>query len=78
MKFDEFLTKVDSYHNDNKSLRYGQTIINVLYEVWPEKYKELIGTDHDCFYDDSTARFTLDKLEKEWNDAVPSIREDKK
>lgn len=76
MNFDEFLAKVDEFYNsqpfENK-LRYGQTIINILHEVRPEKYKELTGTDYDCFYDDAIVRLTLDKLEKEWNNATSSV-----
>jgi hypothetical protein len=38
----------------------------VLYDIWPTKYKEILSTDFDCFYDNSTVQFTLEKLEKEW------------
>lgn len=46
MNFDEFLAKVDKFYNSQPFLRYGQTIMNILYEVRPEKYKELTGTDY--------------------------------
>lgn len=72
MKFDEFLNKVDDTFNGTllspNRLRYGQTVMNVLYEVWPDKYKELSGSDYDCFYDTFLVGYTLNKLEKEWND----------
>jgi len=76
--FNEFLKKVDDTflnHQASRSCgtikakdqwRYGQTIMNVLCEVWPEKYQEIKGGDSDCFYDNSTVESTLDKLEKEW------------
>jgi hypothetical protein len=69
LTFDQFLNLVDKVYYENEfKLRYGQTIMNVLYQVWPEKYKEISGGDYDCFYDDGTARSTLDYLEKEWDD----------
>jgi hypothetical protein len=69
ISFKEFLKKVDttfSSYSYKQQLRYGQTIMNVLWEVWPEKYQEITGGDFDCFYDYATAQSTLDKLEKEW------------
>jgi hypothetical protein len=69
MKFEEFLKKVDLEFSKitNKKIRFGQTVMNQLYNLWPEKYREITGSDYDCFYDDSIVRFTLEKLEKEWN-----------
>jgi hypothetical protein len=76
--FNEFLKKVDHTFLDHQAARsrgkikpenqwrYGQTVMNVLWEVWPEKYQEIKGSDTDCFYDNSTTQLTLDKLEKEW------------
>jgi hypothetical protein len=66
MTFEQFLTRVDSLYADRGNLRYGQSLMVALWDVWPEKYKEITGTDYDCFYDDATTRLTLDKLEKEW------------
>jgi hypothetical protein len=67
--FEEFLDIVDRTHSDHSfELRYGQTVMNILREVWPEKYKEITNTDYDCFYDDSTVRILLSKLEKEWHE----------
>jgi len=71
--FEQFLNCADKIYNENENeLRYGQTIMNVLYQVWPEKYKEISGGDYDCFYDDDTVKFALDYLEKVWND--PTIK----
>jgi hypothetical protein len=69
ISFKEFVKKVDttfSSYSYKQQLRYGQTIMNVLYDVWPEKYNEITGGDFDCFYDYATVQSTLDKLEKEW------------
>jgi hypothetical protein len=66
MKFEEFVSKVDSMYTCQKELRYGQSLMNVLFEMWPDKYREITGTDDDCFYDDATVKLTLDKLKKEW------------
>jgi hypothetical protein len=69
MTFDQFLNLVDKVYYENEfELRHGQVVMNVLHQVWPEKYKEISGGDYDCFYDDGTVRFTLDYLERVWND----------
>lgn len=52
--------------NNDNNWRLGQTIMNVLYEIWPEKYNEIKGTDIDCFYDNGIIRLTLEKLEQDW------------
>jgi hypothetical protein len=71
LSFQQFLNKVDNTYNAHPfELRYGQTVMNVLYDIWPEKHKEIIGSDYDCFYDDGTVRFTLDYLQKAWNDTT--------
>jgi hypothetical protein len=68
LNFEQFLNIVDmNYHENEFEVRYGQTIMNVLHRVWPEKYKELTNTDYDCFYDDGTAENTLSKLEQDWS-----------
>lgn len=68
MKFEQFLEKTDKFYYDNEfELRHGQSIMNVLYKVRPDLYRKITQTDLDCFYDDGTVRFTLDYLEKEWN-----------
>ena len=70
MTFEEFVQKVDAfYHVNQPHLRYGQSIMNTLYNVWSDKYNEIKNTDFDCFYDDRTTKFTLEKLEKEWIDS---------
>lgn len=82
MTFKEFLSKVDEFFlggqvyrqqpnepiSVSNQLRYGQALMNVLYDVWPEKYNEIKGTDIDCFYSNSTVNLTLSKLEQEWKD----------
>jgi hypothetical protein len=67
ISFTDFLQLVDAtYNHYSFELRYGQTIMNTLHSVWPEKYKELVASKEDCFYDDGMVKLTLDKLEKEW------------
>jgi hypothetical protein len=71
MTFDQFLNRVDKVYYENEfELRHGQAVMNVLHQIWPEKYKEISGGDYDCFYDDGTVRFTLDYLERVWNDST--------
>jgi hypothetical protein len=67
ISFNDFLKLVDdTYNYYSFELRYGQTIMNTLYNVWPEKYNELIANKEDCFYDDGMVKSTLSKLGKEW------------
>ena len=67
ISFKDFLQLVDvTYNHYSFELRYGQTIMNTLYDVWPEKHKELLASKEDCFYDDGMVKLTLDKLQKEW------------
>ena len=65
--FEQFLDLIDkNYYENEFEVRYGQTVMNTLYRIWPEKYKELSGGTYDCFYNDGTAESTLQKLKKEW------------
>lgn len=67
ISFSDFLRKVDTVYLDHSfEWRYGQTVMNVLADVWPDKYRELVATENDCFYDDRMVELTLSKLEKEW------------
>ena len=66
ISFLAFLKRVDDFYTQNDDLRYGQSLMNILYEVWPEKYEEINNTETDCFYDEKAVRFTIEQLEKEW------------
>lgn len=67
VSFVQFLDLIDkNYYENEFEVRYGQTVMNTLNRIWPEKYKELSGGQYDCFYDDGTAELTLQKLKKEW------------
>lgn len=67
INFSQFLDIVNEKYNGNEfELRYGQTIMNVLNYVWPDKYKEITNTSYDCFYNDGIVDKTLTKLHKEW------------
>lgn len=78
MKFKEFLKKVDDTFMEHQAARsggkvsttnqwrYGQTLMNVLWDVWPEKYNEIKDSDINCFYSNSTVPIVLNKLEEEW------------
>ena len=62
----EKLVERNIHTND---LRYGQIVMNTLYDVRPEKYSEVVGTNMDCFYDtnDKVAR-VLEYLRQTWID----------
>lgn len=65
--FKDFINAVDETYSENPFvLRYGQTIMNVLRNMWLAKYNELVSTEYDCYYDDGLVKTTLEKLEKEW------------
>ncbi len=69
MNFKLFLQLVDhKFHSAayKEQLRYGQYVMNELYNIWPEKYAEITGTSYDCFYDNTLVQSTLFKLEKDW------------
>ena len=69
LSFEQFLNRVDKVYYENEfELRYGQAVMNVLYSIWPDQYKKIAKTDLDCYYDDGTVRFTLEYLEKEWDE----------
>lgn len=80
MTFEQFISKVDDTFMNHQAARsggkissanqwrYGQTVMNVLWDVWPEKHKELVESENDCFYDNQMISFVLDKLEREWNE----------
>lgn len=68
---EDFLKIVDDFFLRNeKHLRYGQTVMNILAEYDNKKYLEITASEFDCFFDDSTVRLTLEKLEKDWNNNV--------
>ena len=65
--FEEFIDLVDKTYDDYAfEFRYGQTVMNILSEVWPDKYRELIYNYLDCFYDDGIVASVLDHLKKNW------------
>ena len=66
MSYFEFRSKID-HDLKRYALRYGQTVMNTLAEVWPNKHRELTSTDLDCFYDDNKTERLLNHLEKIWN-----------
>ena len=78
MTFQQFLQKVDDTFMSHQAAgsggkistanqwRYGQTVMNVLHDVWHKKYLEISDSDIDCFYSNRTVAMVLNKLEKEW------------
>ena len=66
MTYSDFRNKID-HDLKRYDLRYGQTVMNTLSEVWPDKHRELISTDLDCFYNENKTDTTLSYLEKVWN-----------
>ena len=71
MTFQKFLDLVNKeYDSKAFNARYGQTIMNVLHKVWPDKYNEITNIEYDCFYDDGIVPKTLAKLKEDWREPV--------
>lgn len=69
--YDNFMKKVDVFYNEHQTkLRYGQTIMNILFTVAPNQYHKLVGTEYDCFYNDNNVEKTLQKLKELWNEHI--------
>ena len=70
MTFEQFSDMVDEAFMGNQSLsnrwRYGQSLMNVLWQTYPDKYEDIIGTEYDCFYSNEIVPKTLKKLKEEW------------
>ena len=65
MSYEEFLKEIDrtsSYLN----WRYGQSLMNVLHGIWPEKYEELVNLELDCYYREDIVPATLKFLKADW------------
>lgn len=67
MSLEEFMEAYGSYKNKPKELRFGQYLMNSLWHVRPDLYKELLRNGGDTFYLDSR----IDKfwlfLDNNWN-----------
>lgn len=72
MTFEEFMSRVDyTFQLNHPNLRYGQTIMNVLFEVWPEEYTKIKDSDNNCFYYNGNCEYVLNYLENIWSERFP-------
>jgi hypothetical protein len=58
---------VNSYWEDDKGLRVGQSFMNELYKYNPELYKK-VPADLDCYYDDKLLWVCSDWVQDRWED----------
>ena len=65
MTYQEFVKLVDQTSN-NFNWRYGQSLMNVLHGVWPEKYNQIVDSDNDPYYSDDTVPKVLQLLKQDW------------
>jgi hypothetical protein len=65
MTYEEFIKLVDQTHNQF-NWRYGQSLMNVLHSVWPEKHEELTLLELDCYYREDLVPATLKFLKYDW------------
>jgi len=65
MTYEKFLNLIDQSHSQF-NWRYGQSLMNVLHGVWPEKYKEIVESDYDPYYSESNVPRVLKSLEDDW------------
>lgn len=49
----DYIHASEKFRKSNPTMREGQAYMNVLFEMYPEIYKRITGTEYDCFYDDS-------------------------
>lgn len=84
MTFKKFVDNIENIYADqgdkpeSERLRYGQIIMNELWNVWPKKYHEIMGSDKDPFYCEIVHKKPYDllsELEKEWP-VFPALSED--
>jgi len=75
MTFKKFIDNIEKIYADqgdkpeSERLRYGQIIMMELWDVWPQKYHQIAGSDKDPFYSDIIHKKPYDlltELEKEW------------
>jgi hypothetical protein len=66
MKYNEFIKTVDQT-SINFNWRYGQTLMNILHGIWPEKYKEITESDNDPYYREDNVSKILKLLQDNWN-----------
>lgn len=75
MTFKKFVDNIENIYADqgdkpeSERLRYGQIIMIELWDVWPQKYHQIAGSDKDPFYCDIIHKKPYDllsELQKEW------------
>lgn len=65
MSYQEFIKLVDQT-SKNFDWRYGQSLMNVLYGIWPEKYNEITASELDPYYIDNNVTKVLETLKANW------------
>jgi|688.fasta_scaffold80668_11 hypothetical protein len=67
MTFNDFFGEIYRVSMNNPNLRLGQIIMNCLFEIRPDKYNEITGTELDCFYSNyKKAGKTMTYLQNNW------------
>jgi len=75
MTFKKFVDNIYKIYADqgdkpeSERLRYGQILMNQLWCVWPQKYRQIVDSNKDCFYCDVLDKKPydlFDELQKEW------------
>lgn len=46
-------TATKKYNENSNNQRFGQFLMNELWDARPDLYKKITGTSNDCFYQDS-------------------------
>ena len=74
MTFDNFYVQFvgEILHEKPHYIRKGQSLMNFLFEIWPEEYNRItersyLGEEIDCFYNDNVIPKTLKHLEHVWH-----------
>lgn len=66
MKYSEFTRLIESTSN-YFNWRYGQTLMNILHGIWPEKYAEITESEYDPYYHEDNVPKVLELLKENWN-----------
>jgi len=65
MSYEEFIKLVNQTHS-YFNWTYGQSLMNVLHNVWKEKYYEIFKSEIDPYYKEENVSKVLEILKNTW------------
>lgn len=82
MTFKKFVDNIDKIYADqgdkpeSERLRYGQILMNQLWQVWPAKYHNITMTQKDPFHNGGRVKDLLYELEEAWPACPANLNKD--